>query len=72
MYLQDNGYSLSCVFLSLYEWESVSPLKVKPERQSLEKGLLCIFLAVGMDLLQGAEPAELSTANRAQRRELED
>ena len=67
MSLQDNRYSLFCIFFSLYGWKSVTPLKVKPERQSLGKGLLCIFLAIGIILLQGAEPTEPSIANRAQR-----
>ena len=32
--------------------KSFIPLKVKPGRQSLEKGLLCIFQAIGNILLQ--------------------
>ena len=49
---QDNCYSLFCTFLSLYEWKSVTSLKVKPGRQSLEKGLLCVFQATGIILSQ--------------------
>ena len=41
--------------------KSVIPFKVKAGRQSLDNGLSCIFQALGNILLQGAEPAGLST-----------
>ena len=44
---QNNCYFLFCNFLSLCEWKSVIPLKVKPGRQSIE-----IFQAIGNILLQ--------------------
>ena len=53
--------------------KSVMALKVKPGRQSLETGLLCIFQAIGNILLkEGTEPARLSTGTGAQRLELKE
>ena len=49
---QDDCYSLFCNFLSLYQWKSVIPLKGKPGKQRIEKGLLCVFQAIGNILLQ--------------------
>ena len=39
---------------------------------SLENGLSCIFQALGNILFKGAEPAWLSTGNRAQGSELKE
>ena len=41
-------FSILKFFLYIYINESVIPLKVKPGRQGLEKGLSCIFQAIGL------------------------
>lgn len=46
--------------------KSVIPLKVRPRRQSLEKGLLGVFQATDNIPCKDAESARLSRGNRAQ------
>ena len=50
-------YFLFCNFWSLYEWEGVLPLKVKPGSQSLEMGYHVYFRLQAGFFYRGAEPA---------------
>lgn len=61
------------LFIFMWMKSVLTALKVKPGSQSLEKGLSCIFQALGnIPLNQGTEPAWQSTSNRAQKLELRE
>ena len=58
---QDKYYSLFCSFLSIYEWKSVIPLKVRV----LRKGYRVYFRLYTAFFHKDAEPAGFSTGDRA-------
>ena len=65
---RDKCYSLFCNFSCLYEWKSATPLKVR----ALRMGYPVYFRLPATFFHKGAEPAWLSTGNRAQGLALKD